>query len=40
MFAGSDVAPDHAGWMAGAIASGHAQARAAHEFLAAGFGGG
>lgn len=39
MFAGSDVAPEHAGWMAGAVASGQARARAAHELLSAGFGG-
>ena len=38
LFAGSDVAVEHAGWMAGAIASGHAQARVAHRLLAAGFG--
>ena len=35
LFAGSDVAVEHPGWMAGAIASGRAQARAALELLAA-----
>ena len=33
LFAGSDVAAEHPGWIAGAIASGHAQARAALELL-------
>jgi monoamine oxidase len=37
VFAGSDVALDHPGWIAGAIASGHAQARAVHALLSAGF---
>ena len=35
LFAGSDVALEHPGWIAGAIASGHAQARAALAVLAA-----
>jgi len=37
VFAGSDVALEHRGWIAGAIASGHAQARAVHALLGAGF---
>lgn len=35
LFAGSDVAAEHPGWIAGAIASGHAQARAALALLGA-----
>ena len=35
LFAGSDVALEHPGWIAGAIASGHAQARAALDVLGA-----
>jgi monoamine oxidase len=34
LVAGSDVAPQHAGWIAGAIASGRAEARRALELLA------
>ena len=37
LFAGSDVAVEHPGWIAGAIASGHAQARIALGLLGAGF---
>ncbi len=37
LFAGSDVAVEHPGWIAGAIASGHAQARTALALLGAGF---
>jgi len=36
LFAGSDVAIEHPGWIAGAIASGHEQARSALAILAAG----
>ena len=35
IFAGSDVAVEHPGWIAGAIASGHAQARTALALLGA-----
>ena len=35
VFAGSDVAVEHRGWIAGAIASGHAQARTVLELLGA-----
>jgi monoamine oxidase len=36
LFAGSDVAAEHPGWIAGAIASGHAEARTALALLGAG----
>ena len=35
LMAGSDVAPEHGGWIAGAIASGRATAQHAHALLAA-----